>query len=389
VKLLVLSPMGASRDRYGGAGTSMVRLLTFSAREEVQATLLHGVPGHPFVPEFVAQSRCGTVAFTPRLRDKCRFMWSARRWLKHSARNYDAVLLLSAMYSTLRLGEYARSLGLPVIARIENSSTGLSPRPWYGKLRDIDALRYRYLSRSTAIIAKSSLVHSELLAAGVDPARIERIPQHCDTQLFSPRSAAERSEWRRNLGLKDRFTFLCVGEVVVRKRQLMLVEVLAELVRGGVDAQLVLVGPMNDVNYGRKLTEAAASLGLRDRVVFAGFMRHVQFMYFASDAFVLPSTNECMPNSLIESMGAGLPAVVSDFAGARDCVEDGASGYVIRSSDGEGAAWASRMRELATGSIAQAQGRRAREIAVDQFDSREIWRHYLRLIRRVALARGR
>jgi glycosyltransferase involved in cell wall biosynthesis len=384
LSVLFLAPTGAGQDRYGGAGTSIARLLRFADRSRLRAELAHGIPGHPFVPEFQAQHRCGRAAFSARLLDRMAFLSSGRRWVRREASRFDVAISITSMYSALSLADAARRRGCPVVARIENSTRGLPRRPWYGRIRDVDSARYMMLRKANAVIAMSSLVQEELLLAGVHPARVARIPQHCDTRLFVPQSQPDRSTWRRNLGWPDRFTFLCVGEVVPRKRQLLLVNALAQLVHAGHDVQLALVGPMQDVRYGRSMQEAIGALGLDDRILLTGFTRQVQFTYFASDAFVLASTNENMPGSLVEAAACGLPAVVSDFAGASDVVEVGQSGWIVPQGHGELDLWVECLGGLAREGSAATFGARAREIAVAQFDSRIVWPQYERVLRDAA-----
>lgn len=361
----------------------MTRLFRFASADEVDTTLVHGVQGHPFVPEFGSQARCGSVSFGSSLRSRLLFLSSGKRWMRRNAPAFDVAFAISSMYSTLALADAARRASTPSVSRIENSTKGLPARGWYSRIRDIDVARYAFLRRSNAVIAMSSQVENELLEAGIEQSRVVRIPQHCDTRLFVPRTAHERSEWRGHLGWPDRFTFVCVGEVVPRKRQLMLVEAVARLAREGYDVQLALVGPIHDVAYGREIRDAGDALGIRDRLILSGFNRQVQFFYFASDAFLLPSVNENMPNSLVESLSCGLPVVVSDFAGAADCVDSGSSGWVVPLGGDERLEWEQRMKSIIAGGCS-AFGPRARAFAESQLDSRIIWPRYLAVLRSAA-----
>jgi glycosyltransferase involved in cell wall biosynthesis len=288
------------------------------------------------------------------------------------------------MYSALRLTDYARRLGCATVVRVENSTAGLPRRPWYRRLKDIDSERNQLMSRANMVIAKSSMVQEELMTGGVERQRIAPIPQHCDTQFFRPVTIARKSEWRANLGWADRFTFVCVGEVVPRKRQLLLVNAIAKLVKEGLNVQLALVGPMNDVAYGKEINQSADTLGVADRLILAGFNRQVQFSYFASDIFVLPSLNECMPNALVESMACGLPAVVSNFAGAVDCIQSGRNGWVIPVDENDFDFWVDRMRMLATSRDNSGLCDFARSVAAERFDSRKIWPQYLAVLQQAA-----
>jgi glycosyltransferase involved in cell wall biosynthesis len=57
------------------------------------------------------------------------------------------------------------------------------------------------------------------------------------------------------------------------------------------------------------LTALATSLGVADRVTFAGHRQDTQALYAGFDLFALTSDTEQMPLSIIEAMASGLPAV--------------------------------------------------------------------------------
>jgi glycosyltransferase involved in cell wall biosynthesis len=58
----------------------------------------------------------------------------------------------------------------------------------------------------------------------------------------------------------------------------------------------------------------------------------------AADAFVLPSTHEGLPLSLLEAQACRVPVVGSDIAGIREVVEDGETGLLVRADDFQGLA---------------------------------------------------
>ncbi len=90
----------------------------------------------------------------------------------------------------------------------------------------------------------------------------------------------------------------------------------------GRDAHLLLVGPSG--GFYRELrrdvserAEAARSVQVLDHVQFG----EMPAIYAAADAFVLPTEAEGMPNSLLEALASGLPAIVSNVPGVSDVAE--------------------------------------------------------------------
>lgn len=144
---------------------------------------------------------------------------------------------------------------------------------------------------------------------------------HCGVDL-SAFPAAERDE---NRAVPE---ILTVGRVVPVKGQALLVEALAELKGRGVEATLTVVGDGPQLPDLRRL---AASLGIADRVTFAGAVGQdaVRGYYESADVFALPSFAEGLPVVLIEAMATGLPVVASRITGIPELVEEGVSGRLV------------------------------------------------------------
>jgi glycosyltransferase involved in cell wall biosynthesis len=75
--------------------------------------------------------------------------------------------------------------------------------------------------------------------------------------------------------------------------------------------------------------ELAKSLGVRERVHFAGQRTDVAAILSALDVFVYPSHSEGMPNALLEAMAAGLPCVASDIPVHRSILLGGSAGVLV------------------------------------------------------------
>ncbi len=93
----------------------------------------------------------------------------------------------------------------------------------------------------------------------------------------------------------------------------------------GVAFKLVVVGNAKYQKYGR----LAASLGVRDRVIFLGFRADPKEAYFASDFLIHPTFYD--PGSLValEALACGLPVVTTRFNGNSELLTPGETGLVI------------------------------------------------------------
>ncbi|HLG97633.1 MAG TPA: glycosyltransferase [Bryobacteraceae bacterium] len=158
------------------------------------------------------------------------------------------------------------------------------------------------LRRSAAIIATSPDYRrtSPVLARYLD--RCSVIPYGIALEQFERADAAAISEVRQRYG--DRL-ILSVGRLVYYKGFEYLIRAMQQ-VRG----KLIIIG---DGPLRGKLEELAATLGISERVVFAGEIQNqnVTPYYHAADVFALASIarSEAFGIVQIEAMAAGLPVV--------------------------------------------------------------------------------
>ena len=149
------------------------------------------------------------------------------------------------------------------------------------------------------------------------------------------------------------------GKLTPIKAPEVLLEAFARI--EGVKPYLCFVG---DGPLRGMLEEQAAKLGVRERVVFAGFrnQRELPAFYDAADVFVLPSRREPWGLVVNEAMNAGRAIVVSDQVGSGpDLVRQGENGAIF--PVGDAAALAKALGDiLAAPGRAAAMGRRSLEI---------------------------
>jgi len=132
--------------------------------------------------------------------------------------------------------------------------------------------------------------------------------------------AALRARTRHELSLADKdFAFAFVGNLRKGARRCILA--LSRLERG-----ILLCVSRTDSKQYRVLAER---LGLADRVRFVPFSTHVESVYAAADALLLPSPYDAFGMVVTEAMASGLPVVVSREAGASEVVQHGVDGILL------------------------------------------------------------
>jgi glycosyltransferase involved in cell wall biosynthesis len=194
--------------------------------------------------------------------------------------------------------------------------------------------------------------------------RVDRVPKGVDAERFRPDGPSLRSSLR----LHRARVVLTVARLVPLKNLTLLLEAIA-IVRARVpDVHLLVVG---DGPEAESLRRHASSIGVADRVTFAGYVSQADTpsWYRTADVFALSSDFDNSPNAILEAMGCALPVVTTDVGGVREFVADGVGGAVV--PPGNAAALAVALeRYLTSSENAKAAGARNRTKAVADFSWR-------------------
>lgn len=197
----------------------------------------------------------------------------------------------------------------------------------------ISLARYRAAAR---ILAISQAVRSELLAAGLDPRRIEVVPDGIEIPV--PVSRETREKARKRWGFRaDDTVIVCVGALTAEKGHAMLIEAFAKLRREVTNCRLLLAG---EGRLRAQLEAQARDAGLEPAIIFAGFISDVDSVYAAGDLFVFPSLHEGAGSSLLRAMAFGLPVLALARGGVAEIVENGKNGVLVQEANGEALAQA-------------------------------------------------
>jgi glycosyltransferase involved in cell wall biosynthesis len=187
-------------------------------------------------------------------------------------------------------------------------------------------LRWPY-GRCARILVPSENTRRLLLAARMDPARIDVWPRGVDSTRFTPhkRSAALRERWRV---CDRRPALIYVGRLSREKGLDLLPAFQSALHRRGIEHRLVLVG---DGPMRKELEQRCPD------AVFTGTLEHddVATALASADLFVFPSDSDSAGNVVLEAQASGLPVLVSERGGPSEYIRPGVTGIICRSGDGE------------------------------------------------------
>ncbi len=123
-----------------------------------------------------------------------------------------------------------------------------------------------------------------------------------------------------------------VGRLVTVKNHRLFLDAAALVHAQKPDAHFVIVG---DGDLRAEIEAQVDALGLRDVVVFTGWVRDVTPVYADLDVNVISSVNEGTPVSVIEALTAGCPVVATAVGGLPDLLDQGELGELVPSGDAE------------------------------------------------------
>jgi glycosyltransferase involved in cell wall biosynthesis len=189
----------------------------------------------------------------------------------------------------------------------------------------VSQARYRAVTR---FIANSKEVAQSLVDSGIVQERISIVNE--GVEIRPPRTAEQRSAARKHWGVReDEFLFGCVSVLVPEKGQRHLIEGLHAVRKLHPEVRLLLAG---DGQCRAELEMLAKRLGQSEAVLFTGFVRNVEEVYAALNAFAFPSEFEGLGTALQAAMAAGLPCISTKRGALEEVVDAERTALVVEPS---------------------------------------------------------
>lgn len=205
----------------------------------------------------------------------------------------------------------------------------------------------KFLSRMTDVIVtvnQEDFSAAEKMKEKVCACRIPGVG--LDMDYFHGTSREQRAKARKNLGLKQEFYLLSVGELRENKNQSAVIKALAKLREEGADIKKIRYGMLGAGRQEQELREMVRNLHLDGQVEFLGYRQDVRPYLQAADALVFPSVREGLGMAALEALATGLPVIASDNRGTREYMLHGENGLVSkRNTPEEYAALIKKMAE--------------------------------------------
>jgi glycosyltransferase involved in cell wall biosynthesis len=257
------------------------------------------------------------------------YFWKAYGFSKKMVREnkYNLTLAFFSVPCGFLAWIFKKQFKLPYVISLRGADVpGYSERfAWLYKL--ITPLIKKIWKDSAYVIANSQGLKD--LALKTNPQqKIEIIPNGINTNQFI------KLESYKVIKSEDQFKILCVTRITPRKNIRYLIEAFSQLYKKYAHLNLQIIGEGDEKANLEKLVK---NLGIEKQVKFIGLVPHEKLpaYYQSAGAYVLPSQNEGMSNSMLEALSSGLPLLATDTGGTQELIEDGVNGFILQMKSAE------------------------------------------------------
>lgn len=216
----------------------------------------------------------------------------------------------------------AQAIGVPSVVTCHGSDLRQYPA-----IPIVGGMTRWTLRHASRVISVSTDLLRRSIELGCPPERAVFLTNGVDPDKFAVR---DKAECRQQLGLPpDRKIGVCVGYLIDRKDQSLLVRAVADIrSRGDAPPLIILVG---DGPNRQRLQEEIAQLGLEEDVIMAGQRPHAEVAAWmgAADWLLLCSSSEGWATVYFEAMACGRPVLTSNVSSAKDAICQSAYGTVV------------------------------------------------------------
>jgi glycosyltransferase involved in cell wall biosynthesis len=315
--LIIISSLSA-----GGAERFCTNMANHwnSRGREVTVVTIHGTEDdfyclNPSVKRIALNLGIGSTSFAMALMNNLRRISALRKVL----RSEKAVIALSLLdKNNILLALAGIGLSKPWTIGSERIHPAQMPiSRFWGLLRQ----RSYGLLDAVVVLAQET---AKWVAANTNARRIEVIqnPIVWPMERFSPMVPPPP---------KHGFRLLAAGRLHPQKQFRLLISAFCQLAAEFPDWELTIVGEGQERSLLQDLIRASP---FPDRVILAGRVGNIGDWYQTADLFVMTSLSEGFPNSLIEAMAHGVPAISFDCdTGPRDIIRHGINGLLVPPGD--------------------------------------------------------
>ena len=202
------------------------------------------------------------------------------------------------------------------------------------------ALAARLAAKVDTVIAISEVTTERFLAwARLPRDRVFLLPNAVAQQHYG--AGDKNPDLVQHYGLAGKIVLLTVSRLCATDNYKGIDEVLGLMPALAAEVPEIAYLIVGDGDDRERLQAKARSLGVADRVVFAGFIpeKEKPDHYRLADAYVMPGWGEGFGFVYLEAMACGIPVLGSKLDGSREALRDGALGILVDPHDPDELRW--------------------------------------------------
>ncbi|MGB2741780.1 MAG: glycosyltransferase [Cognaticolwellia sp.] len=188
----------------------------------------------------------------------------------------------------------------------------------------------QYTLKNTKIVGVSSDI-SSLMRNWITNCKypITFIPNGISLKPFDSIIQNEITEERLSAKV-TKFCVVMVARLSPPKDPLILLQAIAKLKQKKLEVSLFIIG---DGPLRESIENEINQLKIQDNVTLFGERNDIPIFLKAANLFVLTSSSEGIPMTILEAMAAKLPVVATNVGGIHHIVDDGQSGMLVKDKD--------------------------------------------------------
>ena len=309
------------QETIGSGGVERLRL---SLAKHLDKNLFDQMFGCTFAVDNIPDEiRAEGFKVVPIGRLKSPFHWSQHKKVQKIIEEYQPDIIHGAVFEGVTMAAINGWLKKVPVIIIEETSDPQN-RSWKG-----DLLMKLFSNIADVAIGVSEGVTEEYLKGKLNLSSSKAITINNGVALPRSISEDELNVARMQYGISESdFVIGSMGRMLQdsHKRFSDLIKSFAVFAENKINVKLLLVGDGPELEGYRKLVN---SLGIKKKVIFAGYQSDVALHYQLMNVFALVSAREAFGLVLAEAMLNGLPIVATKVGGMKYIVEDQVTGFLV------------------------------------------------------------
>ena len=189
------------------------------------------------------------------------------------------------------------------------------------------------IRRAQAMTVNSHMAFNACLSYGTQADKIHLIRYPgIDLERFKPLA---KDEARKKLGITSKKVVLCPRGLGGFLNSDVIVESAANVVKKYPETLFLFISGVGGEKELKKHQQKVCELGMENNFRWDGQVPWdiIPIYYNASDVMVSVSSNDSLPNCMLEAMACGIPVIMGDIPQIREWIVDGINGFLVPPRD--------------------------------------------------------